>query len=88
MKGLSVKSDPLEQTARYWMGQDKQEAHLEWDTSRRVSLSLDQGHEEHIRQKLQEDGCSSMYIVIITCPCLYDRQIFPQYTSQSFLSEH
>ncbi len=60
MKGLSVKSDPLEQTARYWMGQGKQEAHLERETSRRLSLSMDRGHEGHIREVLQ-DGCSSMY---------------------------
>ncbi len=61
MKGLSVKSDPLEHTARYWMGQDKQEAHLERETSRRLCLSLDRGHEGRIREVLQEDGCSSMY---------------------------
>jgi hypothetical protein len=61
MKGLSVKSDPLERTARYWMGQDKQEAHLETETSRRLCLSLDQGHEGHIHEVLQEDGCSRMY---------------------------
>jgi hypothetical protein len=52
MKGLSVKSDPLEQTARYWMGQEKQEAHLEREISRRPSLSLDRGHEGHIRKVL------------------------------------
>jgi hypothetical protein len=46
MKRLSVKSDPLEQTARYWMGLGKQKANLERETSRRrLSLSLDQGHE-------------------------------------------
>ncbi len=61
MKGLSVKSNLSEQTARYWMGQVKQEAHLERETSRRLSLSLDQGHEGRIREVLQEDGCSSMY---------------------------
>jgi hypothetical protein len=61
MKGLSVKFDPLEQTARYWMGQGKQEAHLERETSRRLSLRRDRGHEGRIREMLQEDGCLSMY---------------------------
>jgi hypothetical protein len=56
MKGLGVKHDPLGQTARYWMSWGKQEIHLESGTSRRISLSLDRGHEV-----LQEDGCSSMY---------------------------
>ncbi len=61
MKGLSVKSDPLEQTARHWMGPGKQEVHLERETSGRLSLSLDPGHEGCIREVLQEDGCSRMY---------------------------
>jgi hypothetical protein len=26
-----------------------------------ISSNLEQGHEEHIREVLQEDGCSSMY---------------------------
>ncbi len=52
MKGLSVKPDTLEQTARYWMGQGKQEANLERETSRRLSLSLDRGHEGRIREML------------------------------------
>ncbi len=60
-EGVKCEIDPLEQTARYWMGQDKQEPHLERETSRRLSLSLDQGHEGHIREVLREDGCSSMY---------------------------
>jgi hypothetical protein len=59
MKGLGVKPDPLGQTARYWMG--NQEIHSEGETRRRLSLSLDRGHEGRIREVLQEDGCSSMY---------------------------
>jgi hypothetical protein len=61
MKDLGVKPDPLGQTARYWMGQGKQEVHLERKTGRRFSLRLNRGHEERIREVLQEDGCSSMY---------------------------
>jgi hypothetical protein len=61
MKGLGVKPNPLGRTARYWMGWVKQAIHLERETSRRLSLSLDRGHEGHIREVLLEDGCSSMY---------------------------
>jgi hypothetical protein len=61
MKGLGVKPDPLEQTARYWMSHGKQEIHSERETRRRLSLSLDRGHEGRIREVLQEDGRSSMY---------------------------
>jgi hypothetical protein len=61
MKGLGMKPHPLGQTARYWMGWGKQEIHLERETSRRLSLSLDRGHERRIREVLQENGCSSMY---------------------------
>jgi hypothetical protein len=34
------------------MGQGKQEANLERETSRRLSLSLDRGHEGRIREML------------------------------------
>ncbi len=62
MTGLGVKRDPLGHTARYWMGHSKQEIHSERETRRRLSLSLDRGHEGRIREVLQEDGCSSMYM--------------------------
>ncbi len=61
MKGLGVKPDPLGQTARYWMSHGKQEIHSERETRRRLSLSLDRGHEGRIREVPQEDGRSSMY---------------------------
>jgi hypothetical protein len=61
MKGLSRKPDPLGQTARYWMGRSKQEIHLERETSRKLSLSLDRGQKGRIHEVLQEDGCSNMY---------------------------
>ncbi len=67
MKGLSVKLDPLEQTAKYWVGQSKQGIYLGKETNRRLSLSLDWGHEGGIREVLQEDGRSSMYKVITVC---------------------
>ncbi len=39
----------------------QQELHSGWKTRRRLSLSLDRGHEGRIHEVLQEDGCSSMY---------------------------
>jgi hypothetical protein len=39
----------------------QQEIQSERETRRRLSISLDQGHEGCIREVLQEDGCSSMY---------------------------
>jgi hypothetical protein len=38
MKGLSVKLDPLEPTARYWVGQSKQGKYLRKRTNGRLSL--------------------------------------------------
>jgi hypothetical protein len=57
--------EPLEQTARYWVGQSKQEIYLGKGTSKKLSLILDRGHEGRIREVLQEDGRSSMYKVMI-----------------------
>jgi hypothetical protein len=39
----------------------QREIHVEWKARRRLSLSLNQGHEGRIHEVLQEDGCSSMY---------------------------
>ncbi len=39
----------------------QQEIHSERETRRRLSLSLDRGHEGRIREVLQEDDCSSIY---------------------------
>jgi hypothetical protein len=39
----------------------QQEIHSDRETRRRLSLSLDRGHEGRIREVLQEDGCSSMH---------------------------
>jgi hypothetical protein len=64
-KGLSAKYEPLEQTARYWVGQSKQEYTWGKRTNKRHSLTLDRGHEGRINEVLQEDGRSSMYRTII-----------------------
>jgi hypothetical protein len=63
--GLSVKHELLGQTARYLVGQNKQEEYLWKSASKRLSLTLDCGHEGRICEVLQEDGCSSMYRVMI-----------------------
>jgi hypothetical protein len=55
----------LEQTARKWVGQSKQEIYLGKGTSKRLSSTLDLGHEGCICKVLQEDGCSSMDKVMI-----------------------
>ncbi len=51
-EGLSMKHEPLEQAARYWVGQSKQEIYLGKRTSKRLSLTLDQGHEGRIHEVL------------------------------------
>ncbi len=58
---MSVKYEPLRQTARHWAGQSKQEIYLGKRTSKRLSLTLDRGHVGRIHEVLQEDGRSSMY---------------------------
>ncbi len=65
-KGLSVKCATLEQTARYWVGQSKQEYTWGKRSGKRFSLTLDRGHEGRIRKVLQEDSCSSIYRDIAT----------------------
>jgi hypothetical protein len=60
-RGSGVKCGPLEQTARYRVGQSKQEYTWGKRSSKRFSLTLDRGHEGHIHKVLQEEGCSSMY---------------------------
>jgi hypothetical protein len=49
------------------VGQSKQEYTWGKRTSKRHSLPLDRGFEGRIREMLQEDGCSSMYIQSHSC---------------------
>jgi hypothetical protein len=75
-KELSAKYEPLEQTARYWVGQSKQEYTWGKRTSKRFSLTPDRGHEGRIHEVLQEDLFSSMYIAISTvCNCLHEKNL-------------
>ncbi len=66
-----VKYESLEQTARYWVDQDKQERYMWKRAGKRFSLTLERGHEGRIREVLQEDSHSSMYKV-------YDCIIMPE----------
>ncbi len=60
-KGSSAKCEPLKQTARYWVGQSKQEYTGGKRSSKRFSLTLDRGHKGRIREVIQDDSHSSMY---------------------------
>jgi hypothetical protein len=71
--GLNVKHEPLEQTARYWVGQNEQGRHSWKKASKRFSPSLDRGYAGRIREVLQADGHSSMYFTKL----LYDYIIMP-----------
>ncbi len=58
-----MKHESLEQTARYWVGQDKQERYMWKRAGQRFNLTRERGHDRHISEVLQEDSCSSMYKV-------------------------
>ncbi len=61
MKKISVKPDPFGTNSKIPSEAWQYGMHVERKARRRLSLSLDQGHEGRIREVLQEDGCSSMY---------------------------
>ncbi len=52
--------ESLEQTARYWVGQDKQERYIWKGTSKRLSLTRERGHDGRIHEVPQEDSRSSL----------------------------
>ncbi len=58
-----MKHESLEQTARYWVGQDKQGRYMWNRAGKRFSLARGRGHGRRIREVLQEDSRSSMYKV-------------------------
>ncbi len=58
-----MKHESLEQTARYWVGQDKQERYKWKKAGKRFSLTQEQDHDGRIHEVLQEDSRSSMYKV-------------------------
>jgi hypothetical protein len=62
-EGAHVKHEMMGKTARYWVGQDKQEWYMWNRAGKRLSLIRGRGHDRCIREVLQEDSCSSMYRV-------------------------
>ncbi len=58
-----MKHESLEQTARSWVGQDKQGSYIGKRAGKRFSLGRGRGHDGRIREVLQEDSRSSMYKV-------------------------
>ncbi len=55
-----MKHESMEQTARYWVGQDKQERYMWKGTLKRFSLTQERGHDGRIREVLQEDAVSAI----------------------------
>ncbi len=73
-EGVRCETRPSEINSKILGWAWQQDACLERKTRRRLSLSLQQGHEGYIREVLQEDGCSSMYnswlrIFVRIIPC-------------------
>ncbi len=59
-EGVKCEARSVGANSKILGGQDKQGIYSGRRTSRRLSLSLERGHEGCIREVLQEDGCSSM----------------------------
>jgi hypothetical protein len=60
-EGVRCETPPTEINSKILGRVWQQDACSERGTRRRLSLSLQRGHERHIREVLQEDGSSSMY---------------------------
>jgi hypothetical protein len=60
-EGACVKHESLEQTARYWVGQDKQEGICGREQAMQSNLRT--SHDRRICELLQESSRSSMYKV-------------------------
>ncbi len=58
-----VKHESVEQTARYWVGQDKQRRYLWKRVGKRICLTRGQSQDGRIREVLHESSRSSMYKV-------------------------
>jgi hypothetical protein len=69
-EGAQVKHESMEQTAKYWVGQDEQGRYMWKRPGKRFSLTQGQGHDRHICEVLQEDSRSSMYKVYDYVICI------------------
>ncbi len=58
-----MKHKALEQTVRYWVGQNKQGRYMLKRAGKRFSLTRGRGHDRRIHEVLQESSHSSMYKV-------------------------
>ncbi len=56
-EGIRCETQPTEINSKILGWTWKQDACLEREARRRLSLRLDRGHEGRIREVLQEDGC-------------------------------
>jgi hypothetical protein len=56
-----VKHEFLEQTARYWLGQDKQRRYMWKRVGKRLSLTRGRGQDGRICKVPKENSHSSMY---------------------------
>ncbi len=60
-EGVKCETRSVGTNSKILGGRDKQGIYLGGRTSKRLSLSLERGHEGRNCEVLQEDGCSSMY---------------------------
>jgi hypothetical protein len=74
MEGAHVKHESLGQTARYWLGQDKQGRYMRRKAGKRFSLTRGQGHDGHIHEVLQESSRSSMYKLYDNVICVKEKK--------------
>ncbi len=65
-----MKNELLEQTARYWVGQDKQRRYIWKRDGKRLNLTRGRGQDGHIREVLHESSRSSMYKVYDNVICM------------------
>ncbi len=75
-EGIWCETQPTEINSKILDWTWQQDACSEREARRRLSLSLERGHHGCIHEVLQEDGCSSI-TVIIMCSYLYNTVCFP-----------
>jgi hypothetical protein len=69
-----VKHKSLGQTARYWVGQDKQGKYMWKRAGKRFILTQGQDHDRRIREVRPESGCSNMYKVYDNVICAKEKK--------------
>ncbi len=69
-----MKLESLGQTARYWVGEDKQERYMWKRAGKRFSLTRGRGYDGRIREVLQESSRSSTYKVYANVICKKEKK--------------